>query len=132
MSDVRKEAALDAGLTIILDGAGKLADYEGRIEKGSLKVVLAIPGRGDLATRGRRATTPTLGTACTMVDGVLTELHELDLRLIGVASGAPPSVGFVVETPEGRAIYAETSLRLFLAAARTFRAKYSPDFPDLP
>jgi hypothetical protein len=41
----------------------------------------------------------------------------------GMASGNP-SVAVLVQTRDGRAFFAETSLRLFLTAADVFKAKY--------
>lgn len=41
----------------------------------------------------------------------------------GMASGNP-SVAIIVQTPDGRVLFAETSLRLFLTAAEVFRGKY--------
>lgn len=38
--------------------------------------------------------------------------------------GGRPSVAFKIDLPDGRTVMAETSMRLFLMAARAFRAKY--------
>ena len=48
-------------------------------------------------------------------------------------SGGSPSVTIRVETNDGKTIIlAETTMRLFLGAARAFRAKFIQEFPDLP
>jgi hypothetical protein len=41
----------------------------------------------------------------------------------GMTSGAT-SVALIVKLPDGRMVFAETSLRLLLAAADAFRARY--------
>lgn len=45
----------------------------------------------------------------------------------GMSSGAP-SVAIILDLPDGRKVLAETSLRLFLSAARALRAKYGVQF----
>lgn len=42
----------------------------------------------------------------------------------GMGSGKP-SVGFVVETKDGDYILGQTSMRIFLAAADAFKARYN-------
>lgn len=73
-------------------------------------------------------------------DGAWPELAEKDARgllihlaegstlgvaaLAGGMSSGRPSVAFKFDLPDGRVVLAETSLRLFLAAADALRARY--------
>jgi hypothetical protein len=62
-------------------------------------------------------------------EGVITSITALP----NATSGGAPSVTFRVETNDGKTIIlAETTMRLFLTAARAFRAKFVEQFPDLP
>jgi hypothetical protein len=58
-----------------------------------------------------------------MARGTLEAIMSLPARA-GSPAGTPPTVAFVVETSDGRAIFAETSVRMFLDIARAFRVKY--------
>ena len=41
----------------------------------------------------------------------------------GMQSGAP-SVGFIFDLPDGRKVFAQTSVRLFISAADAIKARY--------
>ena len=72
-------------------------------------------------------------------DGALAEFKERELvsgeQLIvcalsrGMASGRP-SVAVACELPDGKVFFAQTSLRLFLAAADALRARYELEVGD--
>jgi hypothetical protein len=59
------------------------------------------------------------------VDSTVIEAKKdisVGLLQAGMESGKP-SVSFIFELPDGRVVFAETSLALFLGAARVFAAK---------
>ncbi len=47
----------------------------------------------------------------------------------GMTSGKP-SVAIGIELPDGRVVVAETSMRLFLTAAKAFEARYQEELGD--
>ena len=49
----------------------------------------------------------------------------------GMASGRP-SVSIRIDLPDGRVVWTETSMRLFLSAARAFTARYGDETWDEP
>lgn len=55
----------------------------------------------------------------------LKDAGEIEVAALGggMTSGRP-SVAIRLDLPDGRVVFAETSMRLFLAAARAFAAKY--------
>lgn len=53
--------------------------------------------------------------------------EEQSIRVAGVGAGMTsglPSVAFGIVLPDGRWVFAQTSLRLFLTAADTLKAKF--------
>lgn len=81
-------------------------------------------------------------------DGAFSDLAELqaqgrlihladnaDIAIAGLEGGmksGDPSVAFVFGLPDGRAVFAETSLRLLLTAADGFKSRYGdPRMADL-
>jgi hypothetical protein len=65
-----------------------------------------------------------------MLEGVSPEdvIHLRNTLEIGVLEGGmqsgKPSVAFAFTLPDGKKVFAETSLKLFQAAAKAFAAKY--------
>ena len=60
-------------------------------------------------------------------DKVIHLSNGADIQLAALAGGMTsgrPSVMFRFELPDGRTVLAETSMRLFLASARAFAARY--------
>ncbi|MDP9266373.1 MAG: hypothetical protein M3O91_09700 [Chloroflexota bacterium] len=58
----------------------------------------------------------------------LTEGARLEVAaLAGGMTSGKPSVAIRVDLPDGRVVVAETSMRLFLAAAVAFHARYGSD-----
>ena len=56
----------------------------------------------------------------------VTEHLEVAALSGGMQSGRP-SVALRIDLPDGRVVIAETSMRLFLGAARAFRARYGEE-----
>lgn len=54
---------------------------------------------------------------------ILTDLVAVAALPSGMTSGKP-SVAVRIDLPDGRAVIAQTSMRLFLMAARAFRARF--------
>jgi len=61
-----------------------------------------------------------------IVEGVVTHVIALG---DGMASGKP-SVGIVIQMPDGRAVFGQTSMVLFLSAADAFRARHGDPRKD--
>lgn len=67
-------------------------------------------------------------------DGILNDVHEEDIihimepitaaALPGGMESGKPSVAFIVKLPDGKTVIAETSMELFLAAAKAFSARF--------
>ena len=55
-----------------------------------------------------------------LIEGVLDAITALPG---GMASGLP-SVAFVINLPDGRVMFAETSMRMFQMAAAAFKGRY--------
>ena len=50
--------------------------------------------------------------------------HFAVTALEGGMTSGNPSIAFLIELPDGRVVFAQSSLLLFLAAASAFKAKY--------
>jgi len=61
-----------------------------------------------------------------VVEGDFTKIMALDS---GMASGKP-SVGVVIELPDGRVVLGQTSMSLLLGAADAFRARFGDPRAD--
>ncbi len=63
----------------------------------------------------------------------IEESNDITLATLedGMTSGNP-SLAIVIRMPDGRAVLAQTSLALFLQAARIFRSKFGEPDPDAP
>jgi hypothetical protein len=93
----------DDGLTFFLR---KVSDYEGRMVRGTVEVIMSLPSAPDAP----------FGLGGLSAEEVRDRSGRVDR--------STPTVAFVVETPDGRAVFAETSLRLFIDIAKAFRLKY--------
>lgn len=52
------------------------------------------------------------------------------LALSGGMTSGRPSIAIGIELPDGRVVVAETGMRLFLAAAKAFEARYQEELGD--
>lgn len=61
-----------------------------------------------------------------MASKEIIQVENLEVAALegGMQSGQP-SVAFRIDLPDGRVVFAETSMRLFLGAADAFRARYA-------
>lgn len=58
----------------------------------------------------------------------LIQVEDMEVAALegGMSSGLP-SVAFRIDLPDGRVVFAQASMRLFLQAADLFRARYAAD-----
>jgi hypothetical protein len=65
-----------------------------------------------------------------MLEGIPREnviIADNDIKIGGLAGGmtsGKPSISFAITLPDGKVVFAETSMRLFHTAAKAFASKY--------